>query len=140
MTVQARFASVACIAALAVPAISWAGPGDFGKREYESNCANCHGVKGQGDGDYKPYLSKSPADLTTLARSNKGVFPYDRMYQVVDGRKQLPAHGRRDMPIWGDDYLAKARSDYTDVAYDQEAYVRTRIEALLDYVHRLQAR
>jgi mono/diheme cytochrome c family protein len=111
---------------------------DFGKREWDSNCAGCHGATGKGDGVYKPYLTKSPTDLTVLAKANKGVFPFDHLYQVIDGRKAAEAHGSRDMPVWGADYLAKASSDYMDVPYDPEFYVRTRILALIDYIHRLQ--
>ena len=121
---------------------AWAQQGkmDFGKREYDANCASCHGDKGKGDGPYKPYLTKSPPDLTTLAKANGGVFPYLRVYEVIDGRKPVPGHGGRDMPIWGADYLEKGSKDYTDVPYDPEAYVRTRITALIDYLNRLQAK
>ena len=113
---------------------------DFGKREWDSNCAGCHGATGKGDGPYKPYLNKSPTDLSILSRSNKGVFPFDQVYQVVDGRKDVQAHGSRDMPIWGADYLARSAGDYMDVPYDPEVYVRTRILALVDYIYRLQVK
>ncbi len=113
---------------------------DFGKREYDSNCAGCHGSKGRGDGEYKPYLTRSPADLATLSKSNGGVFPFQRVYDVIDGRKSVGAHGPRDMPIWGADYLARAAGDYLDVPYDPELYVRTRMVALIDYLERLQVR
>jgi mono/diheme cytochrome c family protein len=113
---------------------------DFGKREWDSNCAGCHGATGKGDGVYKPYLNKSPTDLTVLTKTNQGVFPFDYLCQVIDGRKAFEAHGARDMPIWGADYLAKAAGDYMDVPYDPELYVRTRILALVEYIHRLQAK
>ena len=58
---------------------------DQGKLEYESNCANCHGVKGKGDGPVSNLLSKKPTDLTTLAKTNGGVFPINRVYEVIDG-------------------------------------------------------
>lgn len=121
---------------------AWAQQGklDFGKREYDSNCAACHGMTGKGDGHYKPYLTKSPPDVTILAKANNGVFPYQRVYEVIDGRQALAGHGPRDMPVWGSDYLEKSRTDYIDVPYDPEAYVRTRIVALIDYLHRLQAK
>lgn len=120
-----------------------AGPGkrtDFGKREYDANCAGCHGAKGKGDGIYKPYLTKSPPDLTVLAKNNKGVFPYERITAVIDGRQNVPGHGSQDMPIWGADYLAKSAGDYMDVPYDPELYVRSRILALTEYIERLQAK
>lgn len=40
-------------------------------------------------------------DLTALAKNNNGVFPFDRVYQIIDGRREVLAHGPRDMPVWG---------------------------------------
>lgn len=112
---------------------------DFGKREFESNCASCHGKSGKGDGPLKEMLNKSPPDLTQLAKNNNGVFPMDRLYKVIEGT-DTPAHGSRDMPVWGLDYRIQAGEYYMDVPYDPEAYVRTRILALLEYINRLQAK
>lgn len=143
MSNRPTFAGVALLTAVWLcTTVAWAqgGKGDFGKREYESNCAVCHGLKGKGDGDYKPWLTKSPSDLTTLAKANQGVLPHQRIYEVIDGRQAVAAHGSRDMPIWGNDYLAKGRADYMDVPYDPEAYVRSRISALIDYINRLQVK
>jgi len=116
------------------------GKVDFGAREYTSSCAVCHGLNGKGDGPYKPFQTKSPSDLTTLAKANNGVFPYQRVYEVIDGRLAVGAHGPRDMPIWGTRYLAEAGGYYIDVPYDADAFVRTRIIALVDYVYRLQVK
>jgi len=116
------------------------GKVDFGKREYDAKCAGCHGPKGKGDGPFKPYLTRTPSDLSTLAKSNKGVFPYQTVYEVVDGRTLVEGHGPREMPIWGADYLAKSAAEYMDVPYDPELYVRTRIIALVDYLNRLQVK
>jgi mono/diheme cytochrome c family protein len=113
---------------------------DFGKREYDSNCASCHGLKGKGDGPYKSMLTKSPKDLTVLTKQNGGVYPVDRVYSIIDGREEVPGHGPSDMPVWGRDYSIKAAEAYFDVPYPSEAYVRTRILALMEYVARLQAK
>jgi mono/diheme cytochrome c family protein len=113
---------------------------DFGKREYDSNCAACHGLKGKGDGPYKPFLTKSPTDLTVLAKNNAGVFPFDRVYNVIDGRLDIRAHGPADMPIWGTEYSVKAAEAYFDVPYHPETYIRTRMLALTEYIARLQAK
>lgn len=112
---------------------------DFGKREFEANCASCHGVTGKGNGVVVPYLSKSPPDLTLLAKNNQGVFPMARLYEVIEG-VNVPAHGTRDMPVWGVDYRIKDAEYYVDVPYDAAGLVRARILALLEYVNRLQAR
>ncbi len=113
---------------------------DIGKREYESNCASCHGLQGKGDGVVKPYLTKSPPALTTLARRNGGVFPIGQVYETIDGRREVAGHGGRDMPVWGMDYSIQAAEYYADVPYEPEAYVRARILALIDYLYRLQDR
>ena len=47
-----------------------ARPSDFGKREFESNCASCHGNSGKGNGPLVELLRRSPPDLTLLAQRN----------------------------------------------------------------------
>jgi len=116
---------------------------DLGKREYDSNCAVCHGQRGKGDGPYGPLMGKGEigaSDLTTLARRNNGVFPFARVYEFVDGTQMVKAHGTREMPIWGADYKVKGAEYYLDIPYDPEVYVRGRILALTEYVYRLQAK
>jgi mono/diheme cytochrome c family protein len=113
---------------------------DFGKREYDSNCANCHGLKGKGDGPYKPFLTKSPTDLTTLSKRNAGIYPFHAVYAIIDGRQDVAAHGPRDMPVWGAQYSIKSAESYMDVPYSSESFVRSRILALTEYISRLQAK
>ncbi len=124
-----------------VPAFAQAKAGrvDFGKKEFESNCASCHGVTGKGNGPLTDLLKKSPPDLTQLSKKNGGVFPMDRLYQVVEGG-DIAAHGGRDMPIWGREYKIQAAEHYMDTPYDPEAYVRARVLSLLEYINRLQAK
>lgn len=50
-------------------------PTDFGKTEFESSCASCHGIRGKGNGPLVPLLTRRPTDLTLLAKNNQGVFP-----------------------------------------------------------------
>ena len=125
-----------CVSGLAVAQ----GKFDFGKKEYQSKCASCHGINGKGDGILRPYLTKSPTDLTTLAKRNNGVFPNQRVYEFIDGRQPVAIHGSPDMPVWGQDYKVKSAQDWQDWPYDAEAYVRSRITALVDYIYRLQAK
>lgn len=115
------------------------GKVDFGKREYDANCATCHGMKGTGNGPSAGILSKSVPDLTTLAKRNGGVFPIARVFETIEG-EGIAAHGSRDMPIWGTDYKIKAAEYYVDVPYNAEAYVRTRLLSLVDYLYRLQVK
>ncbi|MGZ4975355.1 MAG: c-type cytochrome [Limisphaerales bacterium] len=77
---------------------------DVGKIEYQSSCASCHGIDAKGDGPVSKELKTRPADLTVLAKSNNGVFPYNRVYEMVDGRNStISSHGTREMPVWGTD-------------------------------------
>jgi mono/diheme cytochrome c family protein len=117
---------------------------DWGKREFESNCAVCHGKSGRGDGPYAGIVADNQggSDITTLSKKNGGVFPIYKVTQTIDGRNVVKAHGPRDMPIWGDDYLATAkRSAATaESPFDAEAMVTYKIYALAEYLYRLQAK
>jgi mono/diheme cytochrome c family protein len=136
---QMFFAVASAAVAGAALAQSQAQKVDFGKREFEANCAACHGVGGKGNGPITDLLKKAPPDLPLLARRNGGVFPMARVYEVIEGA-DVPAHGGRDMPVWGRDYRVKAAEYYIDVPYDSEAYVRARILALAEYLNRMQAK
>ena len=116
---------------------------DPGKREYMNRCAVCHGASGKGDGGAIDILKTAPTDLTTLSRKNGGVFPYDRVYAVIDGRQAVKGHGSREMPIWGRDLsteTVRAGEHFVDVPYNMEMYVRSRILALIDYLNRIQTK
>lgn len=115
------------------------GKVDLGKREFESKYASCHGADAKGNGVHRPYLTKSPPDLTTEAKRNGGVFPMDRLYQMIEGG-DVASHGSRDMPVWGREYRVGAVEYYVDVPYDERAFVRSRILLLLEYINRLQVR
>jgi mono/diheme cytochrome c family protein len=120
---------------------SWAeSRSEMGKQEYESNCLSCHGAGGRGDGYFAQYLKLPVPDLSTIAKRNGGVFPTDRMIEIIDGRQALKGHGPRNMPIWGTTYTEKAANYYRGQAYDSEQFVRVRVLALTDYLYQLQAR
>lgn len=112
----------------------------LGQMEYESSCAVCHGVDGGGAGPYAELLTPSVPDLRTLQKNNKGLFPFERIYRVIDGRVEVRAHGPRDMPIWGDRYNEDAMELGAMGEYvgDREAYVRARILALISHISTLQ--
>lgn len=113
---------------------------DIGKREYNVNCAVCHGLQGRGDGPYAPLIETPPADLTVLAKNNGGIFPLARVYEAIDGEREFLAHGPRDMPVWGWEYRADLLERYGDAAFEEagDLYVRARILALAEYISRLQ--
>ena len=112
---------------------------DVGALEYESACAVCHGRTGQGDGPLKEWLKVPMPDLTVLATNNGGVFPFDRVYRVIDGREEVATHGPRQMPIWGARYNLES-SVYLEnyPPHDRESSVRGRVLALVEYLYRLQ--
>lgn len=114
---------------------------DVGKFEYEGGCAVCHGITGKGNGPFMGQLATRVPDLTVLARNNGGVFPFDRVYQIIDGRLELKAHGTREMPIWGRGFRMQSSAFFENYpAHDTESSARSRILALTEYMYRLQGK
>ncbi len=114
---------------------------DVGALEYGQSCALCHGLTAKGDSSYNVYLAHPAPDLTTLAKRNGGVFPFERVYEVIDGRQTAGAHGTRDMPIWGARYINDVNYSYPEISPEgAEASVRARILALVEYINRLQVK
>ncbi|TIT94289.1 MAG: cytochrome c, partial [Mesorhizobium sp.] len=107
-----------------------------GQQEYLNSCAVCHGVDGKGDRPLADELRKRPADLTTLTRRNGGEFPYWQVFATIDGRGMIPAHGEREMPVWGDQFLPDDVKRYGP--YGGEAVTTERIHGLAGYVQTLQ--
>jgi mono/diheme cytochrome c family protein len=110
---------------------------DVGKFEYVSRCATCHGLNGTGDGRLSHLLKKPVPNLTTLSKRNGDLFPFMRVYETIDGRQEIEAHGPRDMPVWGNEYRA---GSYVTRGYNPESFIRTKILALTEYIYRLQSR
>ena len=77
---------------------SWAS----GREMFREYCAACHGENGAGEGPAASACTVKPADLTTLAKRNRGKFSYDGFYAVLQFGTQtrVPAHGSADMPVW----------------------------------------
>ena len=120
---------------------------DAGKAEFLSSCASCHGVDGKGNGPVSAQLKVRPADLTILAKTNNGVFPTNAVYETIYGSKTIPAHGTREMPIWGERFNPTMNYPHNiDPTYDaldpsrglRDVVVRTRILAVIDYLSRIQ--
>src|SRR6266536_170947 len=72
-----------------------------GQQMFNQYCAVCHGKDAKGGGPAASALKKSPANLTTLAAHNNGKFPELRIYSTIQGDPDMPAHGSKDMPVWG---------------------------------------
>lgn len=77
--------------------------------EFRNSCASCHGDDGRGAGFLtRVFRGVDPGDLTQLSKNNGGIFPLDRVFEVIDGRLEVPAHGERKMPVWGDRYMTES--------------------------------
>jgi len=72
-----------------------------GSEMYRAYCAACHGQGGKGDGPARSALKSTPTDLTQLAKRNSGRFPELQVFGAINGDVQVPAHGSKDMPVWG---------------------------------------
>ena len=120
---------------------------DIGKSEFQASCASCHGKDAKGKGPVSDQLKIPPPDLTMLAKNNNGVFPTNTAYEIIYGLKTIPAHGTREMPIWGYQFIPMTNLPHDiDLSYwkifgpepSSEVVVRTRILAVIDYLSRIQ--
>ena len=120
---------VACGGLLACqPVPSYSGSGLFA-----ANCSSCHGVYGEGDGPVAAALRVPMMDLRYLAARNDGKFPTDRVYKIIDGRELRVAHGRRNMPVWGEEFLIAEGFDA-----GAEARVSAKISAVVSHLEGMQ--
>lgn len=103
-----------------------------GRVLYQIHCQGCHGKSGRGDGPMAEALETAPSDLTRLSRENDSKFPYDEVFEVIDGREEVRAHGTREMPVWGITFQDPERDS------NQEEEVRARIRDLVLYLQTLQ--
>jgi mono/diheme cytochrome c family protein len=120
---------------------------DIGKSEFQSSCASCHGADGKGKGPVSAQLKVPPSDLTLLVKNNNGVFPTNAVFETIYGSKTIPAHGTREMPIWGERFNPIVNLPHAvDPSYwklagpeqSPEVVVRARILAVIDYLNRIQ--
>lgn len=103
-----------------------------GKEMYDTYCAVCHGKDGKGNGPAADALKTPPTDLTTLAQKNGGKYPSDHVSATVHGDQAIPAHGTKDMPIWG--------NLFWHMSQGHNAEVQLRIANLNKYIESLQAK
>ena len=128
---------LACVASATIGARNPAqapsrGPDDGDAQVFRTYCASCHGATARGDGPMAGELRKTPPDLTKYTRRNGGVFPAERLRQIIDGRG-VPAHGSREMPVWGDAFRS-AREGLSPEA------AKARIDAVVRYLEAIQER
>jgi len=99
-----------------------------GQASFKTYCGSCHGIGGTGDGPLAPDLRTAPADLTQLSKENDGKFPFEMVYESIDGRQKVKGHGSKDMPVWGDAFKTT----------DTEEQLQGRINELTQFVWSIQ--
>lgn len=130
-TISVMFAFA--LAVLLVPGITGKKPppaGPTGRDIYLDRCGACHGEDGQGNGPAVGSLKIAPSDLTLLAQRNGGVFPIERVKNIVGDWVDINAHGSREMPIWGSLFHPKSPADQQ--AADEQ------FKKLVDYLASIQ--
>lgn len=105
-----------------------------GMEMYESFCASCHGIGGKGDGPVAPLVKIGVPDLTRIALRDGGEFPTEDVKRTIDGRFDRPAHGARDMPVWGWQFYNSTTRDDPG----ERARVDALIGKLVDYLRSIQ--
>ncbi len=103
-----------------------------GKDMFVSYCAACHGRDGKGDGPAAAALKVPPANLTALSAKAGGKFPELRVYSTIHGDVEMPAHGAKDMPVWGSIFQAMSK--------DNGAGAQMRVANLTAYIKSIQAK
>ena len=105
----------------------------YGRDLFELYCSSCHGRDGRGAGPAASALNVPPSDLTTLARRNGGSFPKAAIiaFVTVEEARLVPAHGSKDMPVWGPIFRGLDRN---------EAANRERIDNIVAYIWSMQVK
>ena len=103
-----------------------------GKEMYKMYCAVCHGTTGKGGGPAADALKTVPTDLTALTKNEGGKFPSAHVASAIRGDINVPAHGSKDMPIWG--------NLFWHMSQGHEGEVQLRVANLTNYIESLQAK
>jgi mono/diheme cytochrome c family protein len=104
-----------------------------GQQYFERYCSACHGLTGRGDGPAAPALRTPPADLRRIAQRRGGPFPVAEIAAYIDGRTAVPAHGSREMPVWGERFGEMGGGGSVG-----EEVVRGNLLVLIEYLQSIQ--
>lgn len=110
----------------------------IGQEEFRTHCAACHGFGGLGDGPIGPLLKTPAPNLAMITDRNGGKFPFQRVYDIIEGSSVVAAHGSRDMPLWGDRYSKDPKPVTPDQASVARDMAQQRILSLVYYIGTLQ--
>ena len=97
---------------------------------YNTYCAVCHGKDGKGAGPAAEALKVPPTDLSELSSKNGGKYPSAHVASAIQGDVNLPAHGSKDMPVWG--------PLFSSISQGHESQVQQRVANLVAYIETLQ--
>ncbi len=103
-----------------------------GLEMYTAYCGVCHGTDGKGAGPAASALKVPPTDLTMLSKNNGGKFPAMKVMATISGQSAVPAHGSKEMPVWG--------SLFWNMSHGHEGEVQQREANLTKYIESLQAK
>jgi mono/diheme cytochrome c family protein len=131
------------LAGYAASAVNWDNPANktspffpyvatstSGPEMYAAYCASCHGKDGRAKTPAARLCTVPPADLSTLALKNHGIYPAARVSEVLHNGTGKPATGQGYMPVW-QPLLQSMNSETLEVT-------ELRIRNLTDYVKTLQ--
>lgn len=102
-----------------------------GSTIFRNSCAACHGLEGHGDGPVSKTLKREVPDLTRLSQRHDGAFPaiHVRTTIMFGADDLLPAHGSKNMPIWG--------PIFHEIEFDQDLG-NVRLENITKYLESIQ--
>src|SRR5690625_5649914 len=100
-----------------------------GHAAFITSCASCHNEDGRGGGPVAEFLTIPVPDLTLLANEYDGHFPEELVFNTIDGRRNVPAHGSRELPVRG--------NIWADGDAGEED-IRQRTGELVEYIRRRQ--
>ena len=140
-----------CLSTISFKSLVLADDLEQGRLAYLRTCASCHGDDGRGRGPVSVRFRQKPADLTTLAQRNGGIYSAAAIYEAIDGRKAAGAHTNSRMPIWGCRHGTSARrtskadkinelDSLLDLPCDSESVTRRRIESIVNYLATIQVK
>ena len=98
---------------------------------FQNYCAACHGPDGRGNGPVSKTLKRAVPDLTGLSLRNHGAFPAIHVRTIImfGADDLLPAHGSKEMPIWG--------PIFHEIEFDQDLG-NVRLENVTKYLESIQ--
>lgn len=96
---RARLLGLAALLATAPVGCREVSERELGAELYRRHCTSCHGEIGP-DGALAGRRPEAP-DLTGLGARFGSPLRRDELAAFIDGRRELPSHGTREMPAWG---------------------------------------